>query len=111
MILRYSATHRTEHDKVYRLDAVDAYNQKLVKKIAVRGVTTRGLVARTPTLSRDDRSLEGPSRRKRGRRWKSATTRELSGTSQSPSRSDNLFDLSEGLEQYRGFVVGDMTPR
>ena len=42
-ILRYSATHKTEHNKVYRLDALDAYNQKLVKKIAVRGVTVRGL--------------------------------------------------------------------
>jgi hypothetical protein len=34
MILRYSATHKTEHNKVYRLDAIDAYNQKLVKKIS-----------------------------------------------------------------------------
>jgi len=43
MILRYSATHRTQHLKVHRLDALDAYNQKLVKKIAVRGIQTRGL--------------------------------------------------------------------
>ena len=43
MILRYSATHRTEHNRVHRLDALDAYNQKLVKKIAVRGIQTRGL--------------------------------------------------------------------
>ena len=43
MILRYSATHKTEHNKVYRLDAIDAYNQKLVKKIAVRGITVKGL--------------------------------------------------------------------
>ncbi len=42
MILRYSATHKTEHNKVYRLDALDAYNQKLVKKIAVRGITVEG---------------------------------------------------------------------
>jgi restriction endonuclease len=35
MILRYSATHRTTHNKVHRLDALDAYNQKLVKKISV----------------------------------------------------------------------------
>ena len=42
-ILRYSATHRTQHNRVHRLDALDAYNQKLVKKIAVRGIQTRGL--------------------------------------------------------------------
>ncbi|WP_404811216.1 hypothetical protein ACIX90_03590 [Actinobacillus pleuropneumoniae] len=43
MILRYSATHKTEHNKIHRLDALDAYNQKLVKKIAVRGITIHGL--------------------------------------------------------------------
>lgn len=39
MVLRYSATH----NKIHRLDALDAYNQKLVKKIAVRGITVKGL--------------------------------------------------------------------
>ena len=42
-IFRYSATHKTEYNKIHRLDALDAYNQKLVKKIAVRGITVRGL--------------------------------------------------------------------
>ena len=28
MVLRYSATHKTAHNKVHRLDALDAYNQK-----------------------------------------------------------------------------------
>ncbi|MFZ8417685.1 hypothetical protein ACO1L7_14390, partial [Staphylococcus aureus] len=41
--LRYSATHRIERTKVHRLDAIDAYNQKLVKKIAVRGITVKHL--------------------------------------------------------------------
>ena len=43
MVLRYSATHKTTHNKIHRLDALDAYNQKLVKKIAVRGVAVKGL--------------------------------------------------------------------
>jgi len=43
MILRYSATHKTTHNKIHRLDALDAYNQKLVKKIAVRGISVKGL--------------------------------------------------------------------
>ncbi|GAB3243398.1 DEAD/DEAH box helicase family protein [Kineosporia babensis] len=38
MMLRYSATHRVEHVKVHRLDAVAAFRQKLVKKVAVRGL-------------------------------------------------------------------------
>ena len=46
MVLRYSATHKTVHNKVHRLDALDAYNQKLVKKIAVRGIAVKGLAGR-----------------------------------------------------------------
>ena len=42
-ILRYSATHKTRHNPVYRLDALDAFEQRLVKKIAVRGITIKGL--------------------------------------------------------------------
>ncbi|MDI6103083.1 DEAD/DEAH box helicase family protein [Actinoplanes sp. NEAU-A12] len=38
MVLRYSATHRVRHDLVHRLDALDAYRKKLVKRIAVVGV-------------------------------------------------------------------------
>jgi type III restriction enzyme len=43
MVLRYSATHKTTHNKIHRLDALDAYNQKLVKKIDVRGIAVKGL--------------------------------------------------------------------
>ena len=43
--LRYSATHKEKYDMVYRLDAMDAYNQNLVKKIAALGVTLTGSTA------------------------------------------------------------------
>ncbi|GIE82832.1 hypothetical protein Aph02nite_87820 [Actinoplanes philippinensis] len=38
MVLRYSATHRVRHDLVHRLDALEAYRRKLVKRISVVGV-------------------------------------------------------------------------
>ena len=40
--LRYSATHKVDYNKVYRLDALDAYNEKLVKKIQVKGINLKG---------------------------------------------------------------------
>jgi type III restriction enzyme len=40
--LRYSATHKVEYNKIYRLDALDAYNKKLVKKIQVKGISIKG---------------------------------------------------------------------
>lgn len=46
-ILRYSATHKKDsiYNMVYRLDAVEAYNKKLVKRIAVKGITQKGITA------------------------------------------------------------------
>ena len=40
--LRYSATHAEKHNMVYRLDAVDAFEQKLVKQIEVAAATVQG---------------------------------------------------------------------
>ena len=40
--LNYSATHREDFNKVYRLDAIDAYQKQLVKKITVKGISVRG---------------------------------------------------------------------
>ena len=42
LFLTYSATHREDFNKVYRLDAVDAYQKQLVKKITVKGITVKG---------------------------------------------------------------------
>ncbi len=108
MVLRYSATHKTENNKVHRLDAIDAYNQKLVKKIAVRGITVRGLSgtnaylylesiqvsASKPPVARVEMEIRQSSGIKR-------ITRNL-------ERNDNLFDISQGLDQYKGFVVADI---
>ena len=47
MTLRYSATHKSDsiYNMVYRLDAMEAYNRRLVKKIAVKGITETGTTA------------------------------------------------------------------
>ncbi len=110
MVLRYSATHKTTHNKIHRLDALDAYNQKLVKRIAVRGITVKDLAgtagylylqsieisSKTPPEARvefEQRLAGGNIKR---------IVRKL-------SKGDNLFDLSNGLDQYRGgFVVADI---
>jgi len=49
MTLRYSATHKSDsiYNMIYRLDAMEAYNKKLVKKISVKGITETGNTATT----------------------------------------------------------------
>ena len=41
--LNYSATHRKKHNAIYILDALDAYNKRLVKKIEVKGFEIKNI--------------------------------------------------------------------
>ncbi|MGO3215491.1 MAG: type III restriction-modification system endonuclease [Halomonas sp.] len=110
MVLRYSATHKTTHNKIHRLDALDAYNQKLVKKIAVRGIAVKGLSGTAGYLYLQ--SIEISSKKPPEARVE--FEQKLAGGSikrvvRKLGKGDNLFDLSNGLDQYRdGFVVSDI---
>jgi len=106
-VLRYSATHKTTHNKIHRLDALDAYNQKLVKKIKVRGISVKGLTGTNAYLYLE--SIEVSTRLPVARveleiRQNNGIKRVL----RKLGRNDNLFDLSQGLDQYKGFVVSDI---
>src|SRR5574344_1264622 len=50
LTLRYSATHRKDsiYNMIYRLDAMEAYNKRLVKKIRVTGISQNGTTATDP---------------------------------------------------------------
>lgn len=110
MVLRYSATHKTTHNKIHRLDALDAYNQRLVKKIAVRGIAVKGLAGTAGYLYLQ--SIEISSKKPPEARVE--FEQKLAGGNikrvvRKLSKGDNLFDLSNGLDQYRdGFVVADI---
>ncbi len=110
MVLRYSATHKTTHNKIYRLDALDAYNQKLVKKIAVRGVAVKGLEGTAGYLYLQ--SIEVSSKHPPMARME--FEQKLAGGNikrmmRKLGKGDNLFELSGGQEQHRdGFVVADI---
>ncbi len=107
MILRYSATHKTEHNKIHRLDALDAYNQKLVKKISVRGISVKNLSGTNAYLYLD--SIEVSTNKAPVGRVE-LEIKQQSGIKRvlrKLSKGDNLFELSK-LDQYKGFVVADI---
>ena len=111
MILRYSATHKTEYNKMHRLDALDAYNQKLVKKIAVRGITVRGLTGTNAYLYLEGIDIS-PSKPPVARlEFEIKQGNGIKRVLRKVGRNDNLFDRSEGLDQYKGFVVSDIDAR
>ncbi len=114
LTLRYSATHKSDsiYNMVFRLDAMEAYNRRLVKKIAVKGITESGTTATDSFLYLESINLS-----------KSDPTATLqfevkmaSGAPKKKSRiikiGDNLYDYSSGLEEYRnGFVVKQIDGR
>jgi len=106
-VLRYSATHKTEHNRIHRLDALDAYNQKLVKKIAVHGIAQRGLSGTNHYLYLESIiiSKQAPVARME---IEVMTQSGIKRVLRKISKGDNFHVLSNSLEQYRGYVVADI---
>ncbi len=109
MVLRYSATHKTTHNKIHRLDALDAYNQKLVKKIDVRGIAVKGLAGTNAYLFLQ--SIEISTKKPPVARVEleiKMTNGDIKPVPRKLGKGDNLFEMSNGLNQYQGYVVSDI---
>lgn len=105
MVLRYSATHKVEHTKVHRLDALDAYNQKLVKKIAVRGITVKGLAGTTAYLYLDAIEIAKGAKPRARVEIEIQTKTGIKRQVKRLGRGDNLHDISGGIEAYKGLFI------
>jgi type III restriction enzyme len=108
--LRYSATHKTRHNLVHRLDALDAYNRKLVKRISVRGVTVKNLPGTNGFLY-----LSGFRTFGDGRPPEARVQIEVGlqgGTVKRRNvwlgKGDSLHEKSGGLTEYEDHVVSDV---
>lgn len=113
LTLRYSATHKSDsiYNMVYRLDAMEAYNKRLVKKIAVKGISESGTTATNSyvyleniNLSKSDptATIQFDVKQATGTKVKSRIVKI----------GDNLYDYSNGLEEYKnGFVVKSIDGR
>ena len=113
MTLRYSATHKSDsiYNMIYRLDAMEAYNKHLVKKIAVKGVTESGSTATESYVYLESINLS-----------KSAPTatiqfdmkgaKGIRKVTRTVSEGYNLYDNSGQMEEYKqGFVVSRIDGR
>ena len=103
-VLNYSATHKTSHNCIYALDAYDAYRQKLVKKIQVKGITVQNLLGAQAYIYFDS-ILLSPSKAPEVKleievKGVSGTRRQIMKFSQ----GDSLFDASK-LGAYKNFVI------
>lgn len=113
MTLRYSATHKSDsiYNMIYRLDAMEAYNKRLVKKIAVKGITESGSTATESYVYLESINLSKAA--------PTATIQfDMKGVTgirkvtRTVSEGYNLYDNSGQLEEYKqGFVVSRIDGR
>lgn len=108
--LNYSATHAKQHNQIYVLDALDAFNKKLVKKIEVKGFEVKNFRGTDSYLYLEQivLSIKKPPMAK--------IELEI-GYNQSINREtrvlgvgDDLYYVSQEMEQYKGYTISEIDP-
>ena len=108
--LNYSATHAKQHNLVYVLDALDAYNKRLVKKIEVKGFEVKNLRGTDKYLYLESIVLSNNkppmARIELEVKYKDHIKRETKVL----GVDDNLYYKSNEMEQYKGYLISDIDP-
>lgn len=113
LTLRYSATHKSDsiYNMIYRLDALEAYNKKLVKKIAVKGISASSTTGTEGFVFLESINVSGAN--------PTATIRfDVKGktgvrqVSRTVNEGFNLYDQSGQLEEYKnGYTISRIDAR
>ncbi|MDR0938113.1 MAG: DEAD/DEAH box helicase family protein [Mediterranea sp.] len=109
--LNYSATHKTRHNLVYVLDALDAFRKRLVKKIEVKGFELNNLTGTNQYIYVEAIKVDA---RKAPRARLEFEKRTGSGIKRQISlfvEGDSLYEASGKLEEYNGVSVVEVDPR
>ena len=107
--LRYSATHKAEYNKIYRLDALDAYNKRLVKKIQVKGINLKGSTGTDGYLYLENISL---SSTKPPFAWieheKRTATGSISKKRVKVAEGYNIYEQSGNMPAYKNQTITEI---
>ncbi|XKM13846.1 DEAD/DEAH box helicase family protein [Orbaceae bacterium ac157xtp] len=108
--LNYSATHKEQHNLIYVLDALDAYNKRLVKKIEVKGFEVKNLRGTDSYLYLEQIVLSSKkppiAKLELEVRYNNAIKREIRNIND----GDDLYHISKQMEQYKGYTVSMIDP-
>lgn len=106
--LRYSATHRTEYNKVFRLDALDAYNRRLVKKIQVKGISLKGSTGTSGYLYLEQILLSTNKPPVALVEYEKRSGTSVKRVRQQLEKGANLYQLSGDMPQYKNFTIQEV---
>ena len=109
--LNYSATHKVLHNLIYVLDALDAYNKRLVKKIQVKGIEKKNFQGKDGYLYLETILVSTSHPPMARMELEVAHQGGIKRETRKIQFGDNLFITSGNLEQYRnGYVVTEINP-
>lgn len=109
-VLNYSATHKTSHNSIYVMDALDAYRQKLVKKIQVKGITLQNLQGTSCYIYFDSIVLSKNHAPQVKLEIDVKDKTSIHRHTLLFKQYDNLYVSSKELEEYRNIVITDIIP-
>ena len=108
-VLNYSATHRTQHNQVYALDALDAYRQRLVKKIEVKGVEVKNLPGTTGYLYLDNIVLSKDKAPEARIGMEVKTASGIRRMVKTVGMKDDIYVASNNAQEYKeGYIITDI---
>ncbi len=113
--LNYSATHKDHHNLVYVLDALDAYNKRLVKKIEVKGFEVKNFRGTDRYLFLEDIILSSKKPPMARLEFEVNYQKSINRETRILGVGDNLYYLSAGknmppLEEYQGYTISEIDP-
>ena len=106
--IRYSATHRVEYNKVYRLDALDAYNKRLVKKIQVKGISLKSSTGTSGYLYLEQIILSTNKPPVALVEFEQRSSQEVKRVRKKLEQGANLFEHSGEMPAYKNIVIEEI---
>lgn len=108
--LNYSATHKKQHNLIYVLDALEAYNQRLVKKIEVKGFEVKNFRGTDSYLYLEQIILSSKKPPIAKLEFEIKYNNSINREPRNLGVGDNLYYLSNEMEQYKGYEISDIDP-
>lgn len=108
--LNYSATHKNEHNMVYVLDALEAFNQRLVKKIEVKGFEIKNFRGTDSYLYLEEIIISPKNSPKAKFELEIGYSKSINRETRILGVGDDLYKISQKMEQYKGFTISNIDP-
>ncbi len=104
--LRYSATHKDKYNLMYKLDSLDAYEQKLVKQIEVASINVKDGHNRAYVRLLEVNNKKSPITAKI--EFDAIQGGKVKRTSKWARSGDDLYELSKGRTIYEGYIINEI---